>query len=120
MAVLPGAAVTLERIHPPIGAISQGSSGIGIHTDFKIKINSLNYFSAVTTEISRVKHTNIFFLGPLQELTNILGDFPESFVGKESACNAKDPSSIPRSGRYIGEGIGYPLSIPAFPLWLSW
>ena len=59
VAVLPGAAVTLERIHPPIGAISQGSPGIGIHTDFKIKINSLNYFSAVTTEIFRVKHTNI-------------------------------------------------------------
>ena len=31
-----------------------------------------------------------------------------SSVGKESACNAGDPSSIPRSGRSIGEGIGYP------------
>ena len=35
--------------------------------------------------------------------------FPGSSVGKESACNAGDPSSIPGSGRSTGEGIGYPL-----------
>ena len=27
--------------------------------------------------------------------------------GKESSCNAGDPSSIPGSGRSTGEGIGY-------------
>ena len=36
-------------------------------------------------------------------------DFPDSSVGKESACNAGDPGSIPGSGRSPGEGIGYPL-----------
>ena len=35
--------------------------------------------------------------------------FPDSSVGKESSCNAGDPSSIPGSGRSVGEGIGYPL-----------
>ena len=35
--------------------------------------------------------------------------FPDSSVGKESACNAGDPGSIPVSGRSTGEGIGYPL-----------
>ena len=35
--------------------------------------------------------------------------FPSSSVGKESACNAGDLSSIPGSGRSAGEGIGYPL-----------
>ena len=30
-------------------------------------------------------------------------------VGKESACNAADPGSIPVSGRSPGEGIGDPL-----------
>ena len=30
-------------------------------------------------------------------------------VGKESACNAGDPGSIPGSGRSTGEGINYPL-----------
>ena len=34
--------------------------------------------------------------------------FPDSSVGKESACNAEDPSLIPGSGRSTGEGIGYP------------
>ena len=29
--------------------------------------------------------------------------------GKESACNAGDPGSIPGSGRSRGEGNGYPL-----------
>ena len=35
--------------------------------------------------------------------------FLRSSVGKESACNAGDPSSIPGSGRSTGEGMGYPL-----------
>ena len=35
--------------------------------------------------------------------------FPNSSVGKESACNAGDPGSIPWSGRSPREGIGYPL-----------
>ena len=35
--------------------------------------------------------------------------FPASSAGKESACNAGDPSLIPVSGRSAGEGIGYPL-----------
>ena len=33
---------------------------------------------------------------------------PESSVGKESACDAGDPSQIPGSGKSAGEGIGYP------------
>ena len=36
-----------------------------------------------------------------------------SSVGKESTCDAGDPGSIPGSGRFPGEGIGY-------PLWYSW
>ena len=35
--------------------------------------------------------------------------FPDSSAGKESACNAGDPGSIPGSGRSPGGGIGYPL-----------
>ena len=31
--------------------------------------------------------------------------FPDSSVGKESACSAGDPSSIPGSARSAGEGI---------------
>ena len=56
---------------------------------------------------------------------------PDSSVGKESAHNSGDPSSIPGLGRSAGEGIGYPLqyswaslvaqmvkSLPA--LWETW
>ena len=36
---------------------------------------------------------------------------PDSSAGKESACNARDPGSIPGSGRSPGEGIGYPTPV---------
>ena len=35
-------------------------------------------------------------------------DLPDSSVGKESTCNAGEPSSIPGLGRSTGEGTGYP------------
>ena len=35
--------------------------------------------------------------------------FPGSSAGKESACSAGDPGSIPGSGRSPGDGTGYPL-----------
>ena len=34
---------------------------------------------------------------------------PDSLVGKESTCNARDPGLIPGSGRSAREGISYPL-----------
>ena len=35
--------------------------------------------------------------------------FPDSSVGKESACSAGDPGSIPGLGRSAGKGMDYPL-----------
>ena len=40
---------------------------------------------------------------------DILSDSPGSSAGKESTYNARDPGSIPGSGRSTGEGISYPL-----------
>ena len=37
----------------------------------------------------------------------LLRGFPDSSVGKESACHAGDPGLIPGSGRSPGEGKGY-------------
>ena len=37
---------------------------------------------------------------------------PGSSAGIESACDARDPSSIPGSERSAGEGIGYPFLYP--------
>ena len=63
---------------------------------------------------------------PLNDLENIfinkyylsiLIGFPESSVGKESACNARDTGLIPESGRSPGEGIGFPIQYScAFPV----
>ena len=41
--------------------------------------------------------------------TTVLLGFLGSSVSKESACNARDPASIPGLGRSNEEGIGYPL-----------
>ena len=54
------------------------------------------------------------FVLALHWMGNVLGcppphSFPDSSVGKESACSAGDPGLIPGSGRSVGEGIGYPL-----------
>ena len=49
----------------------------------------------------------------LRSPSNLLG-FPYSSVSKESACNAGDLGSIPRSGRSPGEGNGNPLHIIAW------
>ena len=34
--------------------------------------------------------------------------FPDSSVGKQSTCNARDPGLVPGLRRSIGEGMGFP------------
>ena len=58
--------------------------------------------------------TRLIFVGKVMSLLfNMLSrcviGFPDSSIGKESACSAGDPDSIPGSGRFTGEEIGYPL-----------
>ena len=43
-----------------------------------------------------------------RRLCGVLLGLPCSSVGKESACKAGDPGSIPGLGRSPGEGKGYP------------
>ena len=71
--------------------------------------------------------------GHTENMTSILlGGFPDGLAGKESACNARDPSSIPGSGRFTEEELGYPLqyswaslvaqlirNLPAFDPWVG-
>ena len=38
-------------------------------------------------------------------ISSLIMGLPDSSVGKEFACNAGDPGSIPGSGRSAGEGI---------------
>ena len=61
----------------------------------------------------RIKPRSPAFQTPTLQADSLpSGGFPDSSVGKESACNAGDPSPIPGSGRSAGEGIGYPLQHP--------
>ena len=53
-----------------------------------------------------VIHTHIFF--SIFFFVMVHCGLPDSSVGKESACNVGDPGLIPGSGRFTGEGIGYP------------
>ena len=41
--------------------------------------------------------------------SHLVMGFPNGSVGKESACNAGEPGSVPECGRYTGEGDGNPL-----------
>jgi len=50
---------------------------------------------------------NIFLQITKQDL--LVGKLARSSVGKESACNAGDPASIPGLGRSPGEGNGHTL-----------
>ena len=45
----------------------------------------------------------------MQRSLEVPRDFPGGSDSKESACNAEDLGLIPGSGRYLGEGNGYPL-----------
>ena len=49
----------------------------------------------------------------LSKLQEIVG-FPDSSGGKESACNAGDPSLILGLGRFAGEGVATHSSILAW------
>ena len=45
----------------------------------------------------------------IQVSVHVLMGFPGGSNGKVSACNARNPGSMPGSGRSPGEGNGYPL-----------
>ena len=62
-------------------------------------------FSAASLKSSR----QMSLAGGRINSSPIVKGFSHSSVGKESACNAGDPGSIPGLGRSPGERIHYPL-----------
>ena len=58
--------------------------------------------SAWSTQFAKVPYFEV-------ALSDLWRGFPDSSVGKESACNAGNLGSIPGLGRSPGEGKGYPL-----------
>ena len=77
---------------------------------FKIIIQSSVVFEQSSTVHCNGKAYFYFFLKNsfIFGFAGSLG-FPGGSVGKEFDCNAGDPGSIPGSGGFAGEGIGYPL-----------
>ena len=66
---------------------------------------------AINQNLLRLMSSSSFFF----LLTLIMGICGGS-AGRESTCNAGDPSSIPGSGRFPGEGKGYPLQYSGLQL----
>ena len=59
---------------------------------------------------------NLTFVGKIMSVLVLLSrfmGFPDSSVGKESTCNAGDPSSNPGLGGSPGDELGYHFSILA-------
>ena len=71
--------------------------------------------SEVSQKERRKCHMILLTCG-IQNMTQInlcIVGFPDSSVGKESACSAGELGSIPGPGRSAGERIGYPLQVLA-------
>ena len=66
----------------------------------KVATRRQHFFMLQTLEVCF-----LFFFFPLANFNFLLG-FPGGLESNESACNAGDPSSIPGSGRSLGEGNG--------------
>ena len=68
----------------------------------------LSYQGSPVTNLDSILKSRDITLPTKVRLVKAMG-FPGSSAGKESACNAGDPSLIPELRRYPGERIGYPL-----------
>ena len=64
--------------------------------EFKDEIGKMTYLDFIESE------------GKSKRRCYVNKCFPHSSVGKDSACNARDPGSIPGLGRSPGEGNGNP------------
>ena len=93
-------------------------------TNLWIFLNVCVYFSASlvllwynSTTLYMLSYVLLFTylinFGEMMSVKNSYPGFPNGSEGKESACNAGDPGSIPELGRCPGEGNSYPLQYSA-------
>ena len=81
-----------------------------IRDTFSLKSNqkeNKNYFTYFLNVHSNTEMNCIYFPWCHLPFTEAKRNFPNSSVGKESACNAEDPGLISGLGRSPGEGKGY-------------
>ena len=77
--------------------------------DVKVDASAVTHSKSgtrATVEKLNIKHV-CYSMSPHFTLTR--KTFPDSSVGKESACNARDPGAISWVRKIPGEGIGNPL-----------
>ena len=93
-----------------VSAIHQHESAISIYMSVPLEPVSHSHPSRLsqTTVLSSLCQLPISYLFYIWSCV-YLGS-----AGKESTCNAGDPRLIPGSGRFPGEGIGYPLQYCTF------
>ena len=85
-----------------------GRSRVSFSASLKsLAVNSFRKISYIADSLFTFCISSQTSLIPFSIPINCYGpQFPDSSVGKESACNAGDPGSIPGLGRSPGEGIG--------------
>ena len=70
-------------------------------------------YSCLENPVNNMKRTSfiiaLLLLNNIRGFRGLSGGFPDSSVGKESACNTGDRDLIPGLGRSDQGGIGYPL-----------
>ena len=127
--------MSLAQCFSVYGAGPQSIPSGGKVTDFYVKCHSQGRFSGILQQ--RLPQTMLYYISSFLVIkwisqgffkikkpmflelvrgtglcyvnNHVLQDFPGGSDGKESACNAGDPGSIPGWGRFPGEGNGYPL-----------
>ena len=82
--------------------------GVGQGESQKTKLCFQNTRFMAEAAFLRCGEGGAFHESVLRELASPLGKrgFPGGSEGKESACNAGDPGSVPGLGRSLGEGNG--------------
>ena len=85
--------------------------GVGQGESQKTKLCFQNTRFMAEAAFLRCGEGGAFHESVLRELASPLGKrgFPGGSEGKESACNAGDPGSVPGLGRSPGEGSAHPL-----------
>ena len=82
---------------------------VGFYSSFAFPVYLSVIFSGWWGDPSQSASVHLSTLNIFSNLTFCSVNFPGGRDGKESACNAGDPSSIHGLGASPGEGNGYPL-----------
>ena len=80
-----------------------------VHSLSHVRLFATPRTAARQASLSITNSRSLLTLMSIKSVMPSKSGFPCGSVGKESACDAGDPGSIPGLGRSPGEGKGYPL-----------